>query len=86
MCVNGERGHETVISDSILLVKKDPAVLPSHAHRRSDEEDSDVRAQVQAVSNHNPISYLHPRVITALSVSVEENKNKKNTHTQDHMF
>lgn len=39
VCVKGGRGHETVITDSILLLKKDPAVLSSHADRRKDEED-----------------------------------------------
>ncbi|CAB1430798.1 unnamed protein product [Pleuronectes platessa] len=39
------RGHETVITDSILHLKKDPAVLLSGAHYSRDEEDADMPAQ-----------------------------------------
>ncbi|MED6281122.1 hypothetical protein CHARACLAT_017991 [Characodon lateralis] len=42
MCGEGGRGHETVITVSILLLKKDPTVIPSLAHSRGDEEDRDV--------------------------------------------
>lgn len=39
------RGHETVITDSILHLKNEPAVLQSPAHCRADEEDADMPAQ-----------------------------------------
>lgn len=49
MCVlERGRGHETVITDSILHLKKDPAVLPSRAHCSDDEEDADMPAQSAA--------------------------------------
>lgn len=39
------RGHETVITDSIHHLKKDPAVLLSRAHCSDDEEDADMPVQ-----------------------------------------
>lgn len=81
MCVlERGRGHETVITDSILHLKKDPAVLLSGAHGCGDEEDADMPAQSAGSdciqSDLNLSTQTHTALITLGSVQIEKTKNQ----------
>lgn len=56
MCVfERGRGHGTVITDSILGLKKGPAVLPGRAHCGGDEEEGEEEEDADVASNNQQV-------------------------------